>query len=140
MKKYIKINKSIDEIKIPLFLSDLIDVEPIIKKSLKPLDNILLRNLTLITHIYLVGCGKEDIKSSDIGMSTVINDGRSVFTNKNLGQKTGGNALEPKKSPQLDEQLWNPQQNEEKKEKVIDYDNVYNNDFYFCLDFKSLWK
>ena len=135
-----RINKSIDEIKIPLFLSDLIDVEPIIKKSLKPLDNILLRNLTLITHIYLVGCGKEDIKSSDIGMSTVINDGRSVFTNKNLGQKTGGNALEPKKSPQLDEQLWNPQQNEEKKEKVIDYDNVYNNDFYFCLDFKSLWK
>ena len=27
-----------------------------------------------------------------------------------------------------------------KKEKVIDYDNMYNKDFYFCLDFKNVWK
>ena len=122
-----------------MFLSDLIEVEPTIKKSLKPLDNILLRHLTLITHIYLVACGKEDIKSSDIGMSTVINDGRSVFTNKNMTQKNN-NVVEQKKLTPLEEQPWNNGQNEEKKEKVIDYDNVYNNDFYFCLDFKSLWK
>ena len=68
-----RINKNLDGIKIPLYLSDLIDLEPDIKKFLKPLDNILLRNLSLITHVYLVACGKEDIKSSDIGMSTVIN-------------------------------------------------------------------
>ena len=136
-----RINKSIDEIKIPLFISDLIDVDPNIKKYLKPLDNILLRNLTLITHIYLVACGKEDIKSSDIGMSTVINDGRSVFGKGNINQKPSGNINEPKKTTQIEEQQqWTQGQNEEKKEKEIDYDNVYNNDFYFCLDFKSLWK
>ena len=136
-----RINKNIDEIKIPLFLTDIIEVEPKIKKYLKPVDNILLRNLTLITHIYLVACGKEDIKSSDIGMSTVINDGRSVFSKQNITQKNSSNPLEQKKSSTIEEQQqWNTGQNEEKKEKVIDYDNVYNNDFYFCLDFKSLWK
>ena len=136
-----RINKNIDGIKIPLFLSDLIDIEPDIKKYLKPLDNILLRNLTLMTHVYLVACGKEDIKSSDIGMSTVINDGKSVFTKPNLPQKTSG-PIEQKKQNNMEElQQWNPgTQNEVKKPKVIDYDNVYNNDCYFCLDFKCLWK
>ena len=43
-----------------------------------------------MTHVYLVACGKEDIKSSDIGMSTVINDGKSVFTKPNLPQKGNG--------------------------------------------------
>jgi hypothetical protein len=33
-----------------------------------------------------------------------------------------------------------PLQSDEKKEKVIDYDNVYNNDLYFSLDFKSYWR
>ena len=138
-----RINKNLDGIKIPLYLSDLIDLEPDIKKFLKPLDNILLRNLSLITHVYLVACGKEDIKSSDIGMSTVINDQRSVFGKPNSTQKTTGqNNLDSKKSSNLEElQQWNPGvQNEEKKEKKIDYDNVYNNDCYFCLDFKCLWK
>ena len=134
-----RINKNIDQIKIPLFMSDLIDVDPDIKKYLKPLDNILLRNLSLITHVYLVACGKEDIKSSDIGMSTVLADGRSVFgKTNNIAQKPSGNIIEQKK---IEEQpQWTQGQNEEKKEKEIDYDNVYNNDFYFCLDFKSLWK
>ena len=137
-----RINKNIDEIKIPLFLNDIIEVDPNVKKYLKPLDNILLRNLTLITHIYLVSCGKEDIKSSDIGMSTVISDGRSVFTKTNIAPKPTGNVIEQKKSGGVEEQLqqWNQNENEEKKEKEIDYDNVYNNDFYFCLDFKNVWK
>lgn len=137
-----RINKNIDGIKIPLFLSDLIVIEPDIKKYLKPIDNILLRNLTLITHVYLVACGKEDIKSSDIGMSTVITDGKSVFTKPNVTQKTSG-PLEQKKSNNIEEmQNWAPgtQNEEKKKQKVIDYDNVYNNDCYFCLDFKCLWK
>ena len=122
-------------------MSDLIDIEQDIKKYLKPLDNILLRNLTLMTHVYLVACGKEDIKSSDIGMSTVINDGKSVFTKPNLLQKTSG-PIEQKKQNNMEElQQWNPgTQNEVKKPKVVDYDNVYNNDCYFCLDFKCLWK
>ena len=135
-----RINKNIDEIKIPLFLSDLIEVEPKIKKYLKPLDNLLLRNLTLITHVYLVACGKEDIKSSDIGMSTVISDGKSVFAKPNIMGKPGTNNLDPKKPAVEEQQQMAMDQNEEKKEKIIDYDNVYNNDFYFCLDFKNLWK
>ena len=136
-----RINKNIDEIKIPLFLTDIIEVDPNIKKYLKSLDNILLRNLSLITHIYLVACGKEDIKSSDIGMSTVISDGRSVFAKPNITIKTNGNTVEQKKTGALEEQQqWNQGENEEKKEKAIDYDNVYNNDFYFCLDFKNIWK
>ena len=136
-----RINKNIDEIKIPLFLMDIIEVDPNIKKYLKSLDNILLRNLSLITHIYLVACGKEDIKSSDIGMSTVISDGRSVFAKPNISTKTNGNTVEQKKTGALEEQQqWNQGENEEKKEKAIDYDNVYNNDFYFCLDFKNIWK
>ena len=136
-----RINKNIDEIKIPLFLSDIIEIDPNIKKYLKPLDNILLRNLSLIAHVYLVACGKEDIKSSDFGMSTVINDGRTVFSKQNVTQKSNKNS-EPIKTPNLEEQeqKWIQGQNEEKKEKEIDYDNVYNNDFYFCLDFKNFWK
>ena len=137
-----RINKNIDEIKIPLFLSDIIEIDPTIKKYLKPLDNILLRNLSLITHVYLVACGKEDIKSSDFGMSTVINDGKTMFSKQNVTQKSGNNVIEPKKSTNIEEQeqKWVQGQNEEKKEKKIDYDNVYNNDFYFCLDFKNFWK
>ena len=119
----------------------MIEIDPNIKKYLKPLDNILLRNLSLIAHVYLVACGKEDIKSSDFGMSTVINDGRTVFSKQNVTQKSNKNA-EPIKTPNLEEQeqKWIQGQNEEKKEKEIDYDNVYNNDFYFCLDFKNFWK
>ena len=135
-----RINKNIDEIKIPLFLSDIIEVEPSIKKYLKALDNLLLRNLTLITHVYLVACGKEDIKSSDIGMSTVISEGRSIFTKPNITTKTGTNNQDQKKPVLEEQQQLAIEQNEEKKEKIIDYDNVYNNDFYFCLDFKNLWK
>ena len=38
------------------------------------------------------------------------------------------------------EEIQTNQNNEEKQEKNIDFDNVYNNDLYFCLDFKFLWK
>ena len=37
-----RINKNIDEIKIPLFLDDIINNEPDIKQYLKPIDNLLL--------------------------------------------------------------------------------------------------
>ena len=133
-----KISKNMDEIKIPISLIDIICAEPDIKKSLKELDNLLLRNLSLITHLYMVACGKEDIKSIEIGISTIsrslASDGKSFF-NKNLqsmkkNQEDSRNKGEEQIQPM----------NEEQKEKIIELDNVYNNDTYFCLDFKNFWK
>lgn len=139
MSKKERINRSIDGIKIPLFLDDIIDIEPEIKQYLKPIDNLLLRNLSLITHIYLVACGKEDIKSTDIGMSTVITEGRSVF-NKAPSQKLSVNLnnIQEQKKVAMDEQYNSNEEKEEKK--IIDYDNIYSNDFSFCLNLKNLWK
>ena len=139
LSKKDRINRSIDGIKIPLFLDDIIDIEPEIKQYLKPIDNLLLRNLSLITHIYLVACGKEDIKSTDIGMSTVITEGRSVF-NKAPSQKLSVNLniIQEQKKVAMDEQYNNNEEKEEKK--IIDYDNIYLNDFSFCLNLKNLWK
>ena len=138
-----RINKNIDEIKIPLFLDDIINNEPNIKQYLKPTDNLLLRNLSLITHIYLVSCGKEDIKLSDIGMSTVISDSRSVFK-QSASQKINSNQnIQDQKTLPSERKNNNNSnndqgQNEEKKE--IDFDNIYSNDFSFCLTLKNLWK
>ena len=137
-----RIIKNIDEIKIPLFLNDIINNEPDIKQYLKPIDNLLLRNLSLITHIYLVACGKEDIKSSDIGMSTFSSEGRSPFKpspSQKINTNHNQNNQEQRKTiPEEQQQQNNEVQTEEKK--VIDYDNIYNNDFSFCLTFKNLWK
>ena len=143
-----RINKNIDEIKIPLFLDDIINNEPDIKQYLKPIDNLLLRNLSLITHIYLVSCGKEDIKLSDIGMSTVISEGRSTFkqstsqkinSNQNIqDQKTLSTEIKNGNNSNNSNNNNEQGQNEEKKE--IDFDNIYSNDFSFCLTLKNLWK
>ena len=68
-------------------IADLLISEPDVKNCLKEIDNLLLRNLTLITHLYMITCGKEDIKSIEVGTSTIsrsiASDGKSVF-NKNL--------------------------------------------------------
>ena len=133
-----QISKNIDEIKIPIALVDLISSEPEIKQSLKELDNLLLRNLSLITHLYMVTCGKEDIKSIEIGISTIsrsiASDGKSFFSKQLQGMKK-----DPEASRNKGEELP-PASNEEKREKIIELDNVYNNDLYFCLDFKYFWR
>ena len=141
-EKESKIIKNLDEIKIKINLSDLITSDPEIKKSLKEIDNLLLRNLSLITHLYMVSCGKEDIKNIEVGTSTIsrslASDTKSFF-NKNLQ----GIKKEKEKEDFLKnkgEDIQNQQNNEEQKEKNIEFDNVYNNDLYFCLDFKFLWK
>ena len=139
-----RINKNIDEIKIPISIGDIIVVEPIQKKILKELDNLILRNLSLISHLYMYSCGKEDIKASDIGLSTaspsMINDTKSFFKQQLQGMKKepSSNNKEKDKNTIVDDNI--ALQNDEKKEKVIDYDNIYNNDIYFCLDFKNYWK
>ena len=137
-----KIIKNLDEIKIKINLSDLVTSDPEIKNSLKEIDNLLLRNLSLITHLYMVSCGKEDIKNIEVGTSTIsrslASDTKSFF-NKNLQ----GIKKDKEKEDFLKnkgEDIQNQQNNEEKKEKNVEFDNVYNNDLYFCLDFKFLWK
>ena len=135
-----KINKNIDEIKIIINLSDIISSEPSVKKSLKEIDNILLRNLSLITHLYMIACGKEDIKSAELGISSrsLASDGKSFFKqNLNLKKDSDISKLSKMK---IDEQNQQIPFNEEKTEKIIELDNVYNNDLYFCLDLKTLWK
>ena len=143
-----RINKNIDEIKIPLFLDDIINNEPDIKQYLKPIDNLLLRNLSLITHIYLVSCGKEDIKLSDIGMSTVISEGRSTFK-QSTSQKINSNqniqdqktlSTERKNGNNSNNSNNNNEQGQNEEKKEIDFDNIYSNDFSFCLTLKNLWK
>ena len=143
-KKYFnkkeRINKNIDGIKIPLFLDDISFIEPNLKQYLKPIDNLLLRNLSLITHIYLVACGKEDIKSSDIGMSTLISDGRSMFA-KNSPKKLSTNIQNiPEQKKIIIEEQQNENEAQKEGKKIIDYDNIYNNDFSFCLNLKKFWK
>ena len=118
-----KIEQSLNEIKLQIDISDLMDMEPDIKKTtLKELDNLLLRNLSFITHMYLYACGKETIKEADLATSTispsVTNETKTAFNN----------------------QLVTNKNEEEKKESIIEYDTIYNNDLYFCLDFQGFWK
>ena len=86
----------------------------------------------------MVACGKEDIKSIEVGISTnsrsLASDGKSFFSKNLQGMKKDPEASRNK----LEEQI--PQNIEEQKEKIIELDNVYNNDVYFCLDFKYFWK
>ena len=135
-----KIIKNIEEIKIPIKIEDITVIDPIEKQIYKELDNLILRNLSLITHLYMYACGKEDIKSSDIGLSTAspsaMSEPKSIF--KQLSIKKEQNSKDKEKNAIQDDNI--ALQNDEKKEKVVDLDNIYNNDLYFSLDFKSLWK
>ena len=137
-----KIIKNIEEIKIPIWIEDITVLCPIEKPIYKELDNLILRNLSIISHLYMYACGKEDIKSSDIGLSTVspsiISEPKSLF--KQLSIKKEQNSKDRDKNIVQDDNNNVVPQNEEKKEKVVDLDNIYNNDLYFSLDFKSLWK
>ena len=136
--KKLRINKNIDEIKIPISITDLMNTEPDSKKSLKEIDNLILRNLSMITHFYMYGCGKEEIKSMDLGVSylggNTLNDTKMF---RQLSKANSKNVNENNNLKQTDSQTFH---NEKKNERVVDYDNVYNNDLYFCLDFNHFWK
>ena len=136
-----RINKNIDEIKIQISINDLINTEPETKKSLKEIDNLILRNLSLITHLYLYASGKDDFKSMDLGLSslgaTLTNDTRNIYKQYSRRNSKINNDNTSNNLKQIDQQIT---QTEKKVEKAIDYDNVYNNDVYFCLDFLHFWK
>ena len=134
-----RINQNIDEIKLNISIKDIINSEESDMKSLKNIDNLILRNLSLITHLYLYACGKEEIKAMDIGISTLgspsINDSKNFRVSRRNTKLSNENSNIMLK--QSDSQTIQP---EKKIEKVIDYDNVYNNDLYFCLDLNHFWK
>lgn len=118
-----KIIQTLNEIKIYINISDIITIDNSIKDSLKEIDNILLRNLTFFSKIYSHALGRESNHDYDLGASTIsrsqVNETRSQF----------GNPLPNK--------LEIP---EEKKESIIVYDCIYNDDLYFCLDMQLIWK
>ena len=127
-EKIEKIYKELDEIKIPIDITDLIELDPSIEQDLKEIDRVLLRNLSLMTHLYMYASGRENIKDADIGLSTVApsNIG-NLDSNKNINIKINNKNNENNN-------------NEEEKKENIDYDNIYNNNLYFCLDFEKFWK
>ena len=127
-KKKDRINKSLDEIKLQIDISDIQEMNPEINKAtLKELDSILLRNLSFITHIYFYACGRislketADLATSIVSKSVATSETRSVFKNE-----LNANKVDPQQQQQDD--------------TVVDYDQIYNNDLYFCLDMQSLWK
>jgi len=56
---------------------------------------------------------------------------------RQLSKANSKNVNDNNNLKQNDSQIFH---NEKKSEKVVDYDNVYNNDLYFCLDFNHFWK
>ena len=137
-KKISRINRNIDEIKLNISINDIINSEIESKNKLKELDNIILRNLSLITHLYLYACGKEEIKTIDIGTSTIaasLSEAKPNRASRKSTRVSAENSLNNLKQSELPSQ-----QPEKKTETNIDYDNVYNNNFYFCLDFNHFWK
>ena len=134
-KKINRINKNIDEIKLNISINDIINLEKEDKKTLKEIDNLILRNLSLITHLYLYSCGKEEIKTMEIGISSL-----SLTDQKTNKMSRRSTRVSNENSPVRAKQPEQTVQNEKKVEKVIEYDNIYNNDLYFCLDFHHFWK
>ena len=138
-RKINKINQNIDEIKLNISINDIINSEEKNMKSLKELDNLILRNLSVITHLYLYECGKEEIKAMDINFSTLASNNLNESKINRLSRRNTktGNENNNNNLKQSDSQTF---QTEKKVEKIIDYDNVCNNDLYFCLDFNDFWK
>ena len=135
-KKINRINKNIDEIKLNISIKDIINLESESKIKLKEIDNLILRNLSIITHLYLYACGKEEIKTMDLGASTmgvsIMESKSNKISRRNTKFSNENSPVKLTDSPNL--------HSEKRKEKKVNYDNVYNNDLYFCLDFNHFWK
>ena len=96
----------------------------------------ILRNLSIITHLYLYACGKEEIKTMDLGASTmgvsIMESKSNKISRRNTKFSNENSPVKQTDSPNL--------LSEKRKEKKVNYDNVYNNDLYFCLDFNHFCK
>ena len=144
------IKQNIEKIKIKVSLDDISIIDPIEKEMYKKLDDLILRNLSLITKLYLYATWGDDIKLSEIGFST----GSRSFLNETKNKSIFKQQLQIKKdlnTKDIKEKRENKREShlllddniQPQKEKKIDLnikDNVYNNDLYFCLDLKNFWK
>ena len=138
-----KVIKSFDDdIKIKISIDDIAIIDPFEKHVYKILDDLILRNLSLITKLYMYATWGDDVKLSDLGLST----GSPSFSNETKSKSIFKQQLQIKKEQNSKENNNNSIIDENvqtKKEKNIEInlkDNVYNNDLYFCLDLKNFWK
>ena len=134
------IKDPLDDIKIKISIDDISIIDPLEKEIYKKLDDLILRNLSLISKLYIYASFGDDIKLSDIGFST----GSPSFLSETKSKSIFKQQLQIKKERNskdfnglIDENIQI--HNEEKKEINL-MDNVYNNDLYFCLDLKNFWK
>ena len=134
------IKDPLDDIKIKISIDDISIIDPLEKEIYKKLDDLILRNLSLISKLYIYATFGDDIKLSDIGFST----GSPSFLSETKSKSMFKQQLQIKKERNskdfnglIDENIQI--HNEEKKEINL-MDNVYNNDLYFCLDLKNFWK
>ena len=135
------IKDSMDEIKIKISIDDISIIEPFEKSTYKKIDDLLLRNLSSISKLYIYATWGDEIKLSDAGFSTGSpsfseskSKSKSVF-NKQLQIKKERNSKDLKGL--FEENIKSPK--EEKIENNL-IDNVYTNDVYFCLNLKNFWK
>ena len=119
-------------------LEDLSLIDNFQKETYKNIDDLILRNLSLITRYYMVGTWGED-KLSDMGFSagsTSFLQEKSMFKQQLQTKKTQ-NEKENKENGLI---INDEKKNKDQIKIEIKKDNVYNNDLYFCLDFKNFWK
>ena len=134
------IKSNAEDIKIKISIDDISTIEPFEKEMYKKLDDLTLRNLSLISKLYIYATWGDDVKLSEIGFST----GSPSFLSETKSKSMFKQQLQIKKERNskdfnglIDENI--PIPNEEKKEINL-MDNIYNNDLYFCLDLKNFWK
>ena len=124
-----------DEIKIKMCLDDISIIDHFEKDMYKKLNDLVLRNLSLISRLYMYSTWRDDSKLSELGFSTgspSLNEtkNKSIFKPQIQIKKERNS-----KDANMEENL--PIQKEEKQETL---DNIYTNDLYYCLNLKNFWK
>lgn len=130
--KRMQIIKNLDSTKIYVDFSDLELYDNKFTSMLKELDNILLRNLTDITHWYQLLASHSDYKDNDLYSSIVTTN------NDNIISKTIS-SLTPMVNNIINTLYHNDKF--ERNELIAIQENVIvNNDYSFCMELKDLWK
>ena len=136
------IKDPLEDIKIKISIDDISIIDPLEKEIYKKIDDLILRNLSLISKLYIYATFGDDIKLSDFGFSTGSPSFLSETKSKSIMFKQQLQLKKERNSKDfngiIDENI---QINNNKEKKEINLmDNVYNNDLYFCLDLKNFWK
>ena len=140
------IKASMDEIKIKISIDDISLIESLQKETFKNIDDLILRNVSLIARFYMLGTWGED-KLYEMGFSagstSMFIENKSMFKQQ-LQSRKSQNSKDSKDSKDIKEGnliLNDDKKNKnEKKLEITIKDNVYSNDLYLCLNFKNFWK